>query len=302
MSKAPWKSAPKAAESPLQALLGELLARVLASAGEPGQKRSGTLPTEPALDRLARHFKLDAFERGVIALAALPMLEPASTDAIAAAQGDHRLKLPSLAYALSLLPGGHWSAFAPESTLRAHGLITLGDDPVSSARAIHLPERVLNHLLGLDALDEALVAYASEPATGGSLSPSHEHVAVDLAGRLQDGQSTPPLVAILGSERRSAFRLAAGGIEKAGGKPLWIEAEALPAGRPIDSTSRGGLAGNMASRGGCRFSMRMIWSRRTTGARSCASRPLSVHPCCCSRLSLYLPVCVRWKTSASALD
>jgi hypothetical protein len=83
MSKAPRKSAPKAAENPLQALLGELLARVVASAGETAQKRGGPLPAEPALDRLSRHFKLDAFERGVIALAALPMLEPASTDAIA---------------------------------------------------------------------------------------------------------------------------------------------------------------------------------------------------------------------------
>lgn len=203
MSKAPRKPAEEKAGSPLQALLGELLERVVASAGETTKKR-GALP-------------------------AVPMLEPASTDAFAAAQGDHRLKLPSLAYALSLLPGGHWSAFAPESPLRAHALITLGDDPVPSARALLLPERVLNHLLGLDALDDALKAYASEPATAGSLSPSHEAVAEDLAGRLGDKEGAFPLIAILGSERRSAFRLAAAALEKAGCRPLWIEAEALPA-------------------------------------------------------------------------
>ncbi|WP_117190431.1 ATP-binding protein [Rhizobium terrae] len=236
--------------APLQVALDPVLTRVAGVAGRPldpagekekpprrGRKAASAGPAKPkagggrtAFDDLADRFGLSAFERTVLVLAALPALEPASAELIAMAQGDERLKIPTVAFAFSVLEGGHWSAFAADGRLRAPGLIELGEDVVSSARQLILPERVLHHLVGLNALDEMLAVYGEEYDKQVVLAPSQTALAEGLANRLEAAAANrdAPLLLIVGDDRKAAFAVAAAAVQAAGCRPLGIDVETLP--------------------------------------------------------------------------
>lgn len=211
---------------PLQAALSRVKALVAAVAGQPTEA-APVLAEASAADQMAETFGLTPFERDVILLAALPALEPGAGELIGQAQGDVRLRLPSVGFALSILKGSHWNAFEAEGPLRASGLLVLTDEPLASARGLVLPERVLHHLLGLTSLDAALIA-ALLPAPGETvLAPCHLRVVDDLARRLSDARGAV-ILELLGADRSAAAAIAAAAVAKVGGRACLIDPEALP--------------------------------------------------------------------------
>jgi Pyruvate/2-oxoacid:ferredoxin oxidoreductase gamma subunit len=217
---------------PLQAALGRVKTLVAAAAGHPakGSPAKAKAPVQAeasSADHLAETFGLTPFERDVVLLAALPALEPDAGDLIGQAQGDPRLRLPSVGLALSVLKDGHWSAFSAEGPLRASGLLALTDEPLASARALILPERVLHHLVGLASLDVALLAVLSPAPAETTLAPSHRRVADDLARRLAEAQSGV-ILELLGEDRGAGAAIAAAAVEKTGGRACLIDPDILP--------------------------------------------------------------------------
>ncbi len=211
----------------LQAALAAVQARVAAAAGQPAPKTAKTPARSSArLETLAA--SLSPFERDVILLAALPALEPGAGALIAKAQGEARLRLPTVAFALSVLEAGHWSAFASDGPLRGGGLIELTDEPVASARGLILPERVLHHLVGLDGIDAALFASARPLAPRTALAKTHAEFAKEIAARLGPARTDAPIIQILGSDRALSIGLAAAVGAAAGRTTHLLDSESLP--------------------------------------------------------------------------
>jgi hypothetical protein len=217
----------------LQAALATIKARVGAAAGAPAEPERARSAAEPSpADGVAAIFGLTAFERDVILLAALPALEPDAGALIAKAQDDPRLRLPTIAFALSILDDGHWSAFAADAPLRAYGLVDLTEEPLATARGVCLPERVLHHLVGVDAPDARLLACAVPLSGETMLSKSQAKVAASLAERLAIDDAAAPILHMHGSNRVLAAAIAAAAAKAAGRRAYLIDPEALPSPAP----------------------------------------------------------------------
>jgi hypothetical protein len=149
---------------------------------------------------LAQRFGLSDFERDVLLLAAFTELEPGGVDLVSEAQGDVRLRKPTVALALSVLPNAHWSAFATDGPLRTFELIEL-EGRALTARTMSLPERVLHFLIGLDSPDEMLSLISRRIGVPETLSVTSQQIVEELDACLfQSGANGPQVVALCGPD------------------------------------------------------------------------------------------------------
>ncbi|TGP85605.1 MULTISPECIES: ATP-binding protein [unclassified Mesorhizobium] len=209
--------------------LSEVLAQLKAQiAGATPAAGPTALPER--LARLAAAAGLGRFECEVLLLAALPALEPDGAAVLAAAQGDARLRLPSVAFALSSLAEANWQAFAPEAPLRRLALIGLTDESVASLAGIALPERVLHHLMALDGIDAELLAVSTPLEPRFELGGSHGELMRQFGAKLSsDSKGLAPVFELVGADRNAALAIAAAGARAAGRRAYQVVAEALPA-------------------------------------------------------------------------
>jgi hypothetical protein len=117
-------------------------------------------PGPSALDGLSRALSLSAFERTLLLLCVGVELDGSLGAWCARANGDARQPWPTLGLALSVLPGAHWSALAPEAPLRRLMLVAVEPSGLLTASPLRVAERTLHHLLGLESLEERLVGLA----------------------------------------------------------------------------------------------------------------------------------------------
>ena len=175
------------------------------------------LPSAPALAGLG----LTPFERDVLTGAAAAELDADVARLCAQAQGDPRRNQLSFALAQALFEDAHWSALTPARPLRALRLIELGPGPLPSC-PLTISERVLHHLLGIDALDERLQPWLS-PLPPPAPLPESQRAAVERLAELWS-QPLPPLVQVVGpraSDRRHV--IAAAALES--GRAPWVASE-----------------------------------------------------------------------------
>lgn len=210
----------------LSDVLAQLKARIAGA-----KPAAGPTALPERLARLAEAAELGRFECEVLLLAALPALEPDGAAVIAAAQGDARLRLPSIAFSLSSLAEANWQAFAPEAPLRRLALIGLTEESIASLAGITLPERVLHHLVGLDGIDAELLAVSTPLEPRFELGGSHAELMHRFAAQLSAGsKGLAPVFELVGADRNAALAIAAAGARAAGRRAYQVVAEALPAG------------------------------------------------------------------------
>lgn len=190
----------------------------------------GQRPSGPAVrtraDELAESFGLDDFGRDVVLLAAWAELEPEAAKLIAARQDSPLATAPTVALALAQLPGAHWSAFSPEATLRASGLIRLGPAEQAAARILSLPEAVLHHLIGVRGLSEELAMLARRVVRPPADTPARARLRVELCTALKAGAR--PVVQLCGADPAGKESAAAGAVADLA-RPLFaMSASALP--------------------------------------------------------------------------
>ena len=89
------------------------------------REAAAAMPAPPALETLCVAFGLSPFERNLLLLCAGIELDSTFAACCAAAQGDPRKLYPTFSLALAALPGAHWSALSPSSSLRRWRLIEL---------------------------------------------------------------------------------------------------------------------------------------------------------------------------------
>ena len=196
----------------------------------------------PALVSMAARFGLTRFERNILLLCAAVELDPAVGALCAAAQGSEQMRYPTFALALGVLPDPAWAAVSPERGLRYWRLVEIHQPagrPMTTS-ALGADERIVNHIKGLDYLDDRLAPLMGElpPVAGATLPPSQEQV-VEEAALAWSASGEPPVVQLLGTAAASK-QLAARRTAASFGLALYrLPTELLPSGpAELDSLAR----------------------------------------------------------------
>ncbi|WP_424886820.1 ATP-binding protein [Streptomyces sp. XH2] len=219
------------------------------SAAREAMERAAEAEPPPALVGLGRLLALSAFEQHTLLLCAAPELDPGIAELCARAQGDPALPFPTFALALSLLPGPAWDVLSPYRGLRYWRLVeadrSAGQALVTSP--LCADERIVNHLRGLDYLDdrlEPLVTLVSPDAAPAPEDPpasrqaaveetvAHWRQPVEPGGRL-------PVIQLLGPDREGKRSVAARAAEATGHLLYGLPAALLPeAAADLDTVAR----------------------------------------------------------------
>jgi hypothetical protein len=168
------------------------------------------LAPPPALERIADAFGLSDFERQVLLLCAAPELDTSVEQLLIDSHGQ---PWPTFAIAMDVLDDPSWQARSPESPLRYWHLVEAGDGEQRSlsATALHIDERMLNLIKGLDHLDARLASVmVAEPLSAHDLPPSQEAV-VEQAHALVSasaGDTSTPVIQLIGPHAQARTSVA----------------------------------------------------------------------------------------------
>lgn len=166
----------------------------------------------PALNALVTTFGLSTFESDLLLMCAGVELDEGIRQALAQHDGEvtsaAKRPAPTFGLALAELPDPHWSALTPASALRRWRLVEPGPGPVLTESPLHIGERVLHYLAGVQYVDDASGLRQLRPAP--ELAQSHMIVARNAAAVLAAATNAdPPLVQILTRRRGTGQAIAA---------------------------------------------------------------------------------------------
>ncbi len=175
----------------------------------------------PALAHVAEAFSLSPFERDVLLLCAAYELDAA----IPALCGGR----PTFGQALTLFAGGHWSALAPAAALRYWRLVEVSGDGGLAAARLRIDERVLHHLIGIDAMDDRLTALVRPgPAGNAAPSPAQAELSQQILAGWRSGTAVLG-VQLCGDDATAQRRVAEAVAEQAGAQLYILRGEDVPA-------------------------------------------------------------------------
>jgi hypothetical protein len=185
----------------------------------------------PALETLARAFGLSEFEQQVLLLCAGVELDADFARECARALGRDAAQVsPTFSLALSLIPGGHWSALAPAAPLRYWRLVVVSAVDSLVLSPLKIDERILHYLVGVQYLDERLQGLVGPPVRVVDLLPSHAEIAAALASCWRRHSGSPwPLVELLGEDSAAKLDVAAAACSELGLAVRVMPADAVPA-------------------------------------------------------------------------
>lgn len=226
----PAEDEPPAAEAPDAA--GEADERLAAAVA--------AMPAPSALQTLCAMFGLSAFERNVLLLCAGVELDSGFASLCAEAQGDPAREFPSFSLGLAALPEAHWSAMSPASPLRYWRLIEVGSGPVMTRSQLHIDERILNYLTGVQHLDDRLAGFIAPLYEAGELVPSHQSMVHRIAALWRDSAGGPlPIVQLCGVELTDMRAIAVAACSTLGLRVCLLSGQSLPVGASeLDSLIR----------------------------------------------------------------
>ena len=182
-----------------------------------------------ALASLSAVFGLSAFERDLVTLCAGVEMDSSIAALCAQAQGDPARIRPTWSLALSTLPGAHWSALSPSRPLRRWRLVEAGGSESLAMRSLHLDERVLHYLAGLDHVDEGLAAVARIAERPAALLPAHDELAARLTAGWSQRAADLPVLILSGGDAETRQAIAAEAIARCGLELWTMAADVLPA-------------------------------------------------------------------------
>jgi SpoVK/Ycf46/Vps4 family AAA+-type ATPase len=164
------------------------------------------MPAPAAIDVLVDAFGLSGFERDVLLLCAGVEMDPALARLCGPAGANFSL-------ALEKIPTAHWQALAPHRPLRSWRMIEVRDDRILTRSPLHIDERILHHLAGVDYLDARLRPFFTPRDATTTLADSQQQVLEPVAqalGRSIDGQLLVQLVGDDPAAQEEIARRAAG--------------------------------------------------------------------------------------------
>ena len=184
-----------------------------------------------SIDALASRFHLSPFERDLVLLCAGVELDSKIAALCASANGDPSRRYATFSLAMAALPGAHWSALTPRSTVRRWRLIVVPETGVLTTTPLSVDERILHFLAGAPHMDERVSAFAEALPAARFLAPTHQAI-VDQIVRLwrtatETGSAVPvvQLVGVEGSDREGIVAAACTALSL---RPYQIRAASLP--------------------------------------------------------------------------
>ena len=164
----------------------------------------------PALDALCGALTLSAFERDVLLMCAGVELDSTWSRLIARAQGDDRQTAPTFGLALAALPGAHWSALAPNRSLRFWRLVEADAHASLTTAALRIDEAILHGLAGVPVMDAFLLTHLHPIGGTTELFASHVEPMTDIVqlwrGHERTGAS--PIIELVGRHPTDAEAVA----------------------------------------------------------------------------------------------
>ncbi len=170
-----WRRRPSTRTDALELEEGDGSTRTL-------QEEAEAMPAPSALETLCAAFGLSPFERNVLLLCAGMELDSTFAAHCAAAQDDSQRAYPSFGLALAVLPEAHWNALAPDAPLRYWRLVEATGGDTLTTSPLHIDERVLHYLAGVQYLDERLQGIVEPLDAPDELPPSHRALAHKVTG------------------------------------------------------------------------------------------------------------------------
>ncbi len=207
--------------------------------------KAAAIHPPPALLGLGKRLGLTTFEQEVLLLCAGVELDASLARLCALAQGGSGQPFPTFALARLLFDDPAWECLAPDRPLRGWRLVELLPGaalPVAST-PLRADERIIQHLRGLNTLDDRLAAYLSPlpesaalPGTPGApgtpgVPPSHRRLAEAIVQRWQsaDPDLPLPIVQLSGADALSKQSVAAQAAQGPGLQVHYLSSSLLPA-------------------------------------------------------------------------
>lgn len=169
--------------------------------------RAQEMSPPPGLIILAERFGLSEFEQSVLLLCAGMELDTRVAGLCAQAQDDSNRPFPTFALALALFDDPAWDVLSPERPLRRWQLIEInqpGAQPLTTS-PLRADERIVNHIKGLNYLDDRLTSFLLPVDVGGNietLPPSHQAMVDTIINHVEKGLKAgySPVLQLIGSD------------------------------------------------------------------------------------------------------
>jgi hypothetical protein len=172
------------AEQNQTALVREFAAlrRRLGVAGEDAAAELPRMQRPAAIDELTRIFGLSRFERDLLLLCAGVEMESALAERCGELVGRPQRCFVTFALAMAVLPDPHWSALSPTAPLRRFRLIEMESGHGFTTAPLHIDERVLHYLAGVNELDQRLEGLLARKDDDVCLSEEHSNQVKEVLG------------------------------------------------------------------------------------------------------------------------
>ncbi len=186
-------------------------------------------PQNPfAIDQLCILFGLTNFERDLLLLCA--GVEMDSELAARCAEMHALAQRPYVTFglAMAVLEDPHWSAFTPARPLRRFRLLDVSSGGGFANAPLHVDERVLHYLAGLQVVDPTLSPLVTPVHCSPFVSETHREVAASIGRLVRDSARFAPLLHLCGDDQFGQEDVAALAAQELGMDLLSLRIEDLP--------------------------------------------------------------------------
>ncbi|HEY2515832.1 MAG TPA: ATP-binding protein [Polyangiaceae bacterium] len=168
----------------------------------------GTVPP-PAIDALASIFGLSIFEREVVLLLAGIELDSALASQCGQVAGRVARAPINFSFAMATLRDPHWNALAPSAPLRRFRLVEIEPGHGLTYAPLHIDERVLHYLVGVNKLDDRLAGFLAQKRKPERLSDEHLELVAEILRRFGPTPSLTTLLHLCGDDPSAQENVAA---------------------------------------------------------------------------------------------
>jgi hypothetical protein len=167
----------------------------------------------PAIDELARIFKLTRFERDLLLLCAGVEMESSLAERCGELVGRPKRGFVTFALALVVLPEPHWGALAPTAPLRHYHLIEMESGHGFTSAPLHIDERILHYLAGVNQLDQRLESMLTRHSDATWVAEEHMRLLDDaiceVRAQISADTAAQPVLQLWGDDQQGQQSVAA---------------------------------------------------------------------------------------------
>jgi ATPase family associated with various cellular activities (AAA) len=194
------------------------------------EKKTEPEPMErpAAIDALATIFELSQFERELLLVCAGVEMEPTIAERCAEMTGRPR-GFVTFGLAMGVLPDPHWSALAPSAPLRRYRLIEIESGHGLTTAPLHIDERILHYLAGVNQMDQRLEALVAAKGGAEQLSEEQRELANEIVATASEELTASAVLHFYGDDADGQENVAASIAHRMGRELFVLHMEDTPA-------------------------------------------------------------------------